>query len=165
VLAAFIVYLPAATELGVMWQREFSNMSPILSGMIGAIIAGLISAAWLKRYPCELSKQAQKSLLKKYTSSINFCNAVFLAIMVAGIYLFKTEAIPNHWSWGLLLIGGALASPLVTLIVPIAGHSHKFSEAHAALAIKSYLPIRLQFFCLMLGLVMFIAGCVGLVVS
>ncbi len=140
-------------------------MSPIISGIIGATIAGIISAFWLKHHPYNRSTQEQKSLIKKYKSSINFCNSVALAIMVLAILLFKTGAIPNHWTWGLLLIGGALASPLVTLSVPLARQSHSFTEAHAALAIKSHSPIALQFFCLILGLIMFLAGAVGFVVT
>jgi hypothetical protein len=140
-------------------------MSPVLSGLIGAAIAGIISAIWLKRHPYRQSKQEQKSLLKKYKKSIRFCSYVAIGILVLGIYLFKTGTVPNHWTWGLLLIGGALASPLATLAVPIAKPGHKFTEAHAALAIKSHSPIPLQFFCLILGLIMFIAGGIGFVVT
>jgi len=140
-------------------------MSAVVSGLIGAAIAGAISALWLKRYPYKLSPQLQSSLRKKYKSSVNFCSTVAVVILIAAVFLLKSGTVANDWTWGLFFLGGALASPLITLSIPIAKGGHKFSEAHAALAIKSKSPIALQFFCIILGLVMFIAGCIGFVIT
>lgn len=140
-------------------------MSPIITGIIGAIIAGAVSAMWLKRFPHKESRQIQNFLQKKYKNSINLCGIVAIAIFVLAIYLLKSGTVANHWNWGLTLIGGALGSPLIALSIPIAKGGHKFSEAHAALAFKNHSPVGLQLFCIIFGIILFISGIVGLALT
>lgn len=127
-------------------------MSPVISGILGSLIAATICAWWLNNHPFNVSKQQQKHLVKKYKRNIYLANFLILAPLVVAIALFKSGVIPNNdWRFGLLFLGSAFGLPLWSLFIPPRKQRGSFNEALLAISVKQKTPKGLMLFLLVLG--------------
>jgi len=134
-------------------------MSPVLSGIIGSIIAAAVCGWWLRRRPFPVSKSQQKSLVKRYKFNIRLGNALFIVPLAIAIYLFSFGVVANNdWRYGLLLIGLALGLPLFAAFVPSAKHGVNFKEAILAISVKQKTPVALMLSINLFGCAMALVG-------
>ena len=127
-------------------------MSPIISGILGSIIAASISGWWLKKYPLKIDGQDQDHLVSKYRLNLYLANLLLLAPLIALFALIKTGIIANNdWRFGLLLLGSAFGLPLWALLLPPFRNRGNFREALLAMSIKQHTPSGLLLFIFVSG--------------
>lgn len=138
-------------------------MSPVISGILGSLIASAVCAWWLKKRPFQISMQQRKNLVKKYKRNIYLANFLSLATLILAIAIFKVGLLPNNdWRFGLLMLGSALGLPLWTLFIPSIRQSGNFSEALLAISVKHKSPVGLMLFILVFGNILAVIGLVNL---
>lgn len=127
-------------------------MSPVISGIVGSILASIICGFWLKKYPIKASKKQKKYLKKRYSRNIKLANALTIGPLILAISVFQFGLVAdNDWRYGMLMIGAAFGLPLIALLAPPKNGVSNFNEALMALAIKQKSPASLLLFLMVLG--------------
>lgn len=128
-------------------------MEPLISGLLGSIIATVTCGWWLSKHPFKISKQKQIELINRYSLSIKFSNILLLFPLLAGITFFKFGTIAsNDWRFGFVMLGSAFGLPLFAAFMPPKNGIGSFNEAINAMAIKQHAPVTLLLFIMVFGL-------------
>jgi hypothetical protein len=136
-------------------------MQPIISGIIGSIIAILLCSWWLKKRPLHISKEMKEKLIIKYKSNIRITNFVVAGIIIFGIIIFKLGYVQaNEWRVATLILGCALSSPFISLNMRLKGES-SFNEALIAYSIKQKAPKQFLLYIMSFGAVLIMVSILG----
>lgn len=139
------------------------KMEPVISGVLGSIIAAVICGWWISKYPFKISKQKQKDLIYRYSLSIKASNIFLLFPLLAGIILFKFGVIASDdWRFGFLMLGSAFGLPMLAALIPPKHGIRSFNEAINAIAIKQHAPVALLLFIMVFGLSLAAIGLLNL---
>ena len=134
-------------------------MSPVISGIIGSILASIVCGFWLKKYPLKASKKQKKYLKKRYSRNIKLANVLTIGPLILAILVFQFEFVENNdWRYGMLMIGAAFGLPLIALFLPPKNGVSNFNEALLALAIKQKSPASLLLFLMLFGCTISLVG-------
>jgi hypothetical protein len=135
---------------------EFDSIRPVISGVIGGVIATWLTSRWARKLPTSYNRKSRSALLKQHRPAIWTANIVFFAGLVFGVALYRIGGFANT-DWRPLLWGFGLASvlPLLALAVVsfISGRSAK--EAYVAFAWGQGSPIWATYGILGAGVVAF----------
>lgn len=95
---------------------EFDSIRPILSGLVGGVIATWLTSKWLRSLPSHYRSKSREELVKNHRVAIAFGNGLFLAGLVVGIALYKVGGFANT-DWRPFGLGFGLASVLPLLAI------------------------------------------------
>jgi len=135
---------------------EFDSIRPVLSGIVGGIIATWITSRLVRSLLRSYNSRSRESLLKQHRVAIWVANTLFFAGLCVGIALYPLGGFANT-DWRPLLWGFGLASvlPLIALgLIPlISGRSVK--ETYVAFSWGQGSPLWVTYGILGAGVVAF----------
>lgn len=120
---------------------SFDNIRPILSGLIGALLAIALSYFLARWVPAIFRGKSAATLAQDYRVAIRLANATFVAGILAALTVHQWLAVPRS-DWRPLSIGFGLTllSPLMTLPIAAFVTHDNAREAFVAYAINQKLP-------------------------
>jgi hypothetical protein len=143
---------------------EFESVRPIVSGLIGGVVAVWIGRAWSKWVPTERARKPAAALVRENRVGIFVANALFFAGLIGGVLLYQLGYFPtNDWRALGLGFGFATTSPLIWLYVysGISGRAAK--DVYVAYSISQKTPTMVFYGIIVLGVICFIAAITSLV--
>jgi len=132
---------------------EFHEYRPILSGLLGGLIAALMCAAWAKWLPKGLSGKAPETLLLQHRLAVRLANSVFFVGLGLAFYMYGWGGYRSQ-DWRPLALGGGLAFAGPIFVLPLVAWSRRCSatEAYIAFALNQKTPILVLYPLLALGI-------------
>jgi hypothetical protein len=141
---------------------SFDTIRPILSGIIGAVIAGWLVTKWARWVPVKVGAKARERLLKEYRVTIRVANALAVAGLCIGLVCYWSGWLSKH-DWRGLGLGAGLMSflPIGFMVAANAPRGREaIKECLVTYAISQKTPTGLLFVLMVL---MIIAGIVSAV--
>jgi len=126
---------------------DFDTIRPIISGLIGAAIAGWFAVRWTKRLPHANNRSTQRKLTKNQKGVVRAAN-IGAGIGIATGLIFYFGGFMDDRDWrGLGLAMGlmALLPMLVIIIGNFTGGSRQIREGFAAYALAQKTPSAILF--------------------
>jgi len=114
---------------------EFDSIRPVISGIVGGIIATWLTSRWARTLPDSYNRKSRDTLLRQHRASIWTANVLFFAGLCFGIALYRiggfasTDWRPMLWGFGLASVLPLLA---IAVVSQVSGRSTK--EAYVAFA-------------------------------
>lgn len=135
---------------------EIDAVSPIMSGVIGGVIATWLTSRWARNLPRNYNAKSRHTLLMQHRLSIWVANALFFAGLCFGVALYKIgDYEPSDWRpllWG---FGSASVLPLVALALIAFATGRNVKEAYVAFAWGQKTPLWVTYGILGAGVVAF----------
>ena len=131
---------------------DFTEYRPILSGLLGGLVATILCAAWSKWLPRGMNGKAADILLLQHRVAVRLANAAFLAGIGIALYMYVWGGyVSNDWRPIALGTGISLTAPLV--ILPLVAWSRRCSagEAYVAFALNQRMPVFVLYPLLVVG--------------
>lgn len=132
---------------------EFHEYRPIISGLLGGLIATLICAAWARWLPKGANGKAPETLLLQHRLAIRFANAAFFAGISLALYLYGWGGYESH-DWRPIALGAGMAFAGPIFVLPLVAWSRRCSaaEAYIAFALNQKTPTLVLYPVLALGI-------------
>jgi len=126
---------------------EFDTIRPIISGLIGATIAGWLAVRWTKRLPHANNQSTQRKLAKNQKGVVRAANIGAGIGIATGLILYLGGFMDDRDWRGLGLAMGlmALLPMLVIIIANFKGGSRQVREGFAAYALAQKAPSAILF--------------------
>lgn len=143
---------------------DFESIRPILSGLLGGILAILFCNALSRWVPQICNGKSAETLIRENRVAIWLANALLFAGLLASIAIYQVGFLLNDdWRGGGLGAGGGciVALAMLPVVALVTGHSPK--EAYVAYAISQRTPITLLYGILVLGVVLFATAVASLI--
>jgi hypothetical protein len=120
---------------------EYENLRPILSGLLGAVIAIWLGRAWSRWVPLECARKSATSLKKENRTGIIVANGFFLAGLFGAILLYQSGYFERN-DWRPLGLGFGIAStaPLLWLCAYALLTGRRVKEIYVAYSISEQTP-------------------------
>lgn len=121
---------------------SFETIRPILSGIIGAMIAGWLATKWARWIPRTVGAKGRVQLLKEHRTTIRIANVLsFMGIMFALACYYGGWLHNNDWRGAGLGAGLMVFLPLCYIVVVNASRGmESIRECLAAYAISQRMP-------------------------
>jgi hypothetical protein len=135
---------------------EFEVIRPVLSGIVGGIIATWLIRYWSRRLPSSWRSQPREALLRRHRAAVRAGNALFFIGLVAGVSLYwiggfaSTDYRPMLWAFGLASVLPLAAIGLLSVV-----SRRSASEAYVAFSLGQGTPIWATYGLLGAGVVAF----------
>ena len=130
---------------------DFEFFRPVLSGLIGGILAIIFCGALSRWVPRICDDKSATTLIRQNRIAIWVANTLFFGGLVAGIAVYQLGFLPST-DWRGLALGSGGGSLAALAVLPLQailkGHSPK--EAYVAYAIAQKTPIVLVYGILVL---------------
>jgi hypothetical protein len=142
---------------------EFESVRPVVSGVVGGLLAILFCHALSRWVPQVCNGKSAATLLRQYRVAIWLANGLFFLGLLAGIGVYWLGFFPNDDWRGLALGagGGSIAAlAVIAALTLVTGGSPK--EAYVAYAISQKTPVALVYGILMLCAASFAAAVASL---
>ncbi len=97
---------------------EFDSIHPVISGIVGGMIATWLTARWARNLPASYNRKSRDVLLRQHRPAIWTANVSFFAGLCFGIALYRIGGFVNT-DWRPLLWGFGLASVLPLLAIAV----------------------------------------------
>ena len=135
------------SELYVLLKMEFDTIRPIISGLIGATIAGWFAVRWLRRLPHADNQSTQRKLVKNQKGVVRAANIGAGIGIATGLILYLGGFMDDNDWRGLGLTMGvmALLPILVIIIANFEGGIRQVREGFAAYALAQKVPSAILF--------------------
>lgn len=148
-------------------MMELENIRPIITGLIGGLLSLWLMRRWARHVPETYKEKSAEQLLSEYRPRIVVAKALFIGIIVFGIYLFKAGHMPStSWKHLFLVVGVAILAPLAALLFPAIGKGwRQTAEAVAAFAIAERTPLPVLVISIVVGVVCFASALGGITVT
>jgi hypothetical protein len=126
---------------------DFDTIRPVISGLIGATIAGWLAVKWAGRLPHAKSSSKQSSIVDKQRTILRCANIGAGLGIGAGLVLYFGGFLDRHDWRGLGLAAGLMALlPLVVIVVGnLRGGMDSIKNGLLAYAIAQKTPVVLLF--------------------
>jgi hypothetical protein len=131
---------------------DFTEYRPILSGLVGGLVATIVCAAWSKWLPRGMNGKTADILLRQHRTPVRFANVAFLAGICIALYMYGWGGyMSSDWRPIALGAGISLTAPLV--ILPLVAWSRRSSagEAYIAFALSQRMPTFVLYPLLVVG--------------
>ena len=138
---------------------EFESLRPVLSGVVGGIIAIVLCSAWTKWIPRVCNYKRAETLLRQNRVAIWTVNTLFFAGIFFALWLYQAGHLART-DWRGIGLGFGIGCASVFLVLPIfalAGRRDP-KEAFVAYAIAQRAPMVVLYS-------LFVAGVIGLAAS
>ena len=132
---------------------ELAELRPILSGLVGGLVAAALGVWWARWLPRERNGKDPGILKLQYRSAIWLSNAAFLAGIFGAIAMYQWGGFAsNDWRPMALGAGVAFCAPLI--ILPAVAMLRRCSprEAYHAYALSQRVPVVVLYPLLALGI-------------
>jgi hypothetical protein len=143
---------------------EVTSLGPIVSGLLGGILAILVCSAWARWVPRVCNHKRAETLLRQNRAAIWTVNACFFAGIFLALWLYHTERLART-DWRGLGLGFGIGCAAVFVVLPLfalaGGRSPK--EAFVAYAIAQKAPIIVLYGLLVVGVSGLVASVASLV--
>lgn len=135
---------------------EFESIRPVLSGVIGGVIATWLTSRWARNLPDDYNFKSRDTLLRQHRPAIWTANVLFFAGLCFGVALYRIGGYANT-DWRPLLFGFGLASvlPLLALALVSVASGRSTKEAYVAFALGQGSPLWATYGILGAGVVAF----------
>lgn len=135
---------------------EFDSIRPVISGVIGGIIATWLTSRWARNLPETYNSKSRDMLLKQHRAAIWTANILFFAGLCFGVALYRIGSFAST-DWQPLLWGFGLASvlPLLALAVISLASGRSIRESYVAFALGQGSPLWATYGILGAGVVAF----------
>ena len=126
---------------------DFDTIRPIISGLIGATIAGWLAMKWAKRLPHANNRAKQKKLAKDQKGVIRFANIGAGIGLATGLILYLVGFLDSRdWrGFGLMMGLMALLPMLVIIIGNLRGGIRQICAGFSAYSLAQKTPSALLF--------------------
>ena len=135
---------------------EFDSIRPVISGVIGGIIATWLASRWARNLPASYNFKSRNALFKEHRLAIWVANTLFFVGLFFGVALYRIGGFADT-DWRPLLWGFGLASvlPLLALAVMPLVSGRSIKEAYVAYALGQGSPLWATYSILGAGTVAF----------
>ena len=137
-------------------KLEFESIRPVLSGIVGGIIATWLTSRWSRNLPKRYNRKSRESLIRQHRPAIWTANTLFFLSLCFGISLYSLGDFAST-DWWPFLFGCGLASVLpltaIGLISLATGRNPK--EAYVAFSYGQGSPLWVTYGILGAGVVAF----------
>ena len=140
-------------------MHEFP-LRPVLSGIAGGLIAWWVTAKWSHWIPNQVGAKDKRTLISENRWRVLVANAMFLGVLLIGIWAFKSGNVePTNWAAAGLVFGLAFVLPVAFLCLSTVHlGSQRVQEVFVALAINQRTPMVVLYGLVALA---FVALCVS----
>lgn len=136
---------------------DFDSIRPVLSGVVGGMIATWLTSRWARNLPNRYNGSSRDALARRHRPAIWTANGMFFLGLFLGLALYRIGGFAST-DWRPLLWGFGLASVLPLLAIPcvsvLAGRGVK--EAYVAFALGQGSPLWATYGILAAGVVAFV---------
>jgi hypothetical protein len=134
---------------------DFESYRPILSGLVGGLIATWLAARWAKTLPQTFSGKSNDQLLREHRLAIWLANGLFLAGLGISLAMYQFGNYSSTDGTPLLLGFGfsGFMPILALLIIPIA-RNQRPAEAYYAFSVSQNSPMGVTYGILTVAAVM-----------
>jgi hypothetical protein len=142
---------------------EFSEVRPILSGILGGLVATILGIWWARWLPRRVNGKDAAFLKRQFRTAIWASNGAFLAGILGALARYRWGGfVSSDWRPIALGAGAALSAPLV--ILPVAAILQRTTprEAYEAYALSQGTPFLILYLLLALGVPVLAAGLIYL---
>jgi len=142
---------------------EFDSIRPVISGVIGGVIATWLTSRWARNLPATYNSKSRGTLLKLHRPAIWTANILFFVGLCFGVALYRIGGFANT-DWRPLLWGFGLASvlPLLALAAISLVSGRSVREAYVAFALGQGSPLWATYGILGAGVAAFVFAVTGL---
>lgn len=135
---------------------DFSEYRPILSGLLGGLVATLVCAAWAKWLPKARNGKSPESLQLQHRLAVNIANATFLAGIGLALGMYAWGNYQSN-DWRPIALGAGLACTAPLIVLPLVAWARRCSaaEAYVAFALNQKTPTFVLYPVLALGIPLF----------
>lgn len=120
----------------------FEEVRPILSGLIGGMLAVALGRSLSRWLPKSFRAKSSDLLLRENLTAIRVANGLFILGIFGALALYKWAGFAhNDWRPAALGFGFAFSSPLVFLLLSAVNSSRDPREALVAFAIAQKIPL------------------------
>jgi len=132
---------------------DLSEFRPILSGLLGGLVATLLCAAWAKWLPRVKNGKSAETLQLQHRLAVNLANASFLAGIGLALAMYGWGNYQSN-DWRPIGLGAGLAftAPLVVLPLVALLRGTSPAEAYVAFALSQRTPLFVLYPLLVLGI-------------
>jgi hypothetical protein len=136
---------------------EFDSIRPVISGVIGGIIATWLTSRWARDLPTHYGTKPRETLSRQHRTAIWAANVLFFVGLCDGIALYPlggfadTDWRPLLWGFGLASVLPILAIGVISLV-----SGRNLKEAYVAFALGQGSPLWATYVPLGAGVVAFI---------
>lgn len=142
---------------------DFAEYRPILSGLIGGLVATIVCAAWSRWLPSGLNGKTVDELLVQHRAAVRFANAAFLGGICVALYMYGWGGYrSNDWRPIALGAGIALTAPLIILPLFAWSRRNSATEAYLAFALNQRMPVFVLYPLLVVGVALLAVAIVEL---
>lgn len=135
---------------------EFDSIRPVISGVLGGIIATWLTSRWARNLPTSYNGRSRAALLRQHRPAIWTANVLFFVGLCFGVALYRIGSFANT-DWRPLLWGFGLASVLPLLAIAFVSFvsGRRTKEAYVAFALGQGSPLWATYGILGAGVVAF----------
>ena len=134
---------------------ELDSYRPIISGLIGGIVATWLTVRWAKTLPQTFSGKSNGQLLREHRWAVWLANALFLAGLGVGLAMYKLGGYPGTDLTPLFLgFGLSGVMPVLALLAIPLARSQRPAEAFYAFSVGQSCPMGVTYGILAVGAVM-----------
>lgn len=136
---------------------EFDSIRPVISGVVGGIIATWLTTRWSRNLPHSYNRKSRGVLIKQHRPAIWTANVLFFLGLCFGIALYRIGGFANT-DWRPLLWGFGLASvlPLAAIGLVSLATGRNAKEAYVAFSFGQGSPLWATYGILGAGVVAFV---------
>jgi hypothetical protein len=134
---------------------ELDSYRPIITGLIGGVIATWLMARWAKNLPQTFSGKSNGQLLHEHRWAVWLANALFLAGIGIALVMYKIGGYPGTDLTPILLgFGLAGVMPVLALLAVPLARGQRPAEALYAFSVGQHSPMGVTYGILAVSAVM-----------
>ncbi|NCT84288.1 MAG: hypothetical protein GXC94_14160 [Comamonadaceae bacterium] len=142
---------------------DLGEYRPILSGLIGGVIATMMCSAWARWLPKGMNGKEPQTLQFEHRWAVRLANVAFFAGIACGLWMYGWGGYAsNDWRPLAVTIGAAFSLPLLILALVTWFRRAPIGEAYAAYALNQRMPMWVLYPLSLLGLPLFAWGLASL---
>jgi uncharacterized protein YacL len=144
-------------------MMDINELRPIISGIIGGIVAILIGGFIAHRWPQHLYEKTKEVLIRENRSAIWFANISFFIGLIVAIAMYQWMGFEkNDWRPLCLGFGVALTTPALALSLATFLRGREQHQAFIAYALSQGIPLKLLYLLTAAGFPILLVGLVAI---
>jgi hypothetical protein len=138
---------------------ELAEYRPILSGLIGGLVAAVVCVAWSRWLPRGLNGKTAEELLMQHRATVRFANAAFVAGICIALYMYGWGGYRSN-DWRPIAFGAGISLTTPLGILPLVAWMRRNSalEAYVAFALNQRMPVLVLYPLLVVGVALLVVA-------
>jgi hypothetical protein len=131
---------------------DFTEYRPILSGLMGGLVAAIVCAVWSRWLPRGANGKSASNLLLQHRATVRLANAAFLAGICIALYMYGWGGYSSN-DWRPIAFGAGISLTAPLGILPLLAWLRRSSaaEAYVAFALNQRMPVFVMYPLLIAG--------------